>query len=189
MTPQGRQRYGVVIGVLRVARGRADGIALFGHTAQAFLASLAPLLAFPLVGTVLGVFSDGVVASLSALAMYLCALLMPAAASYEMARWWGRGDLWLRFATAFNWCEWILPLLACLLVVPVSLAIGLGVSPKLASLMLLGSLAAYGLWLHWFLARYALALSPWRAVLMVIVVNAATAAAVTIPALIADLLA
>ena len=46
-------RKSVLIGILRIARGRADGIACFGSSPQAFLSSLAPLLAFPLVGAVL----------------------------------------------------------------------------------------------------------------------------------------
>jgi len=185
MTPQGAQKQSVIQGILRVACGRPDGIACFGGTTQAFLASLAPLLAFPIVGAVIGMFTQGVIPSLTALAMYLCALLMPAVSSFELARRWGCADRWLRFATAFNWCEWILPLLACLLMVPISVAVGLGVDPNLGSLVLLGCLAAYGLWLLWFLARNGLGLSSGRAVLLVIVVNASTAAAVTIPGLIA----
>ncbi len=39
---------------------RPDGIGCFGASSQAFLASLAPLLAFPLVGTAIGLFTDGV---------------------------------------------------------------------------------------------------------------------------------
>ena len=43
----------ILFGIVRVATGRADGIAQFGDTKEAFLTSLAPLLAFPLVGTLL----------------------------------------------------------------------------------------------------------------------------------------
>ncbi len=43
----------VLRGIIRVARGRPDGIDQFAGTSQAFLASLAPLIAFPLVGTFL----------------------------------------------------------------------------------------------------------------------------------------
>ena len=43
----------VLVGIMRVARGRADGLALFGDTVPAFTASLAPFIALPLVGAVL----------------------------------------------------------------------------------------------------------------------------------------
>ena len=33
------------------------------------------------------------------------------------------------------------------------------------------AVAAYSLWLHWFLARHGLALSRWRAALLVVLVN------------------
>ena len=43
------RRTSVWLGIARLARFRADGLEQFGHTPQAFLNSLAPLLAFPLV--------------------------------------------------------------------------------------------------------------------------------------------
>ena len=115
--------------------------------------------------------------------MTLCALLTPAVVSYELARLWQRADEWLRFATAFNWCEWILPVLACLIMVPLSVAISMGLSEDAASLVLLGCLGVYGLWLHWFLARNALALSRLRAVVLVFLVNLGTVVVVLGPRL------
>ena len=113
-------RKNILVGILRVARGRADGIGHFGSSPQAFLSSLAPLVAFPLVGAILAMFTEGPRRALTGLAMTLCALLTPAVVSYELARIWKRTDAWARFATAFNWCEWILPVLACLVMVPLS---------------------------------------------------------------------
>lgn len=183
MSSRGTQRRSVILGISRVARGRVDGIECFGSNSQAFLASLAPLLAFPLVGTAFGLFTEGVVASLTEFAMYLCALLTPAVLSFELARWWGRSDRWLQFATAFNWCEWILPLLGCLVMIPISVAMGAGLDAHAASLILLGCLGLYGLWLHWFLARHALSLSRVRAGVMVVLVNAATVFVAAVPRL------
>jgi hypothetical protein len=185
MNPIGTQRQSVIIGIFRVARGRPDGIGYFGASPQTFLSSLAPLLAFPLVGTAIGLFTDGVIASLTEFAIYVCALLTPAVVSFEMAHWWGRSDRWLRFATAFNWCEWILPLVGCLIMVPISVAIGVGLNAHVASLILLACLGLYGLWLHWFLARHALSLSKTRAAVMVLLVNAATVLIAAVPRLIA----
>jgi hypothetical protein len=179
-------RASIIVGILRIARGRADGVACFGSSPQAFLSSLAPLIAFPLVGAVLGLFSDGPRSALTGLAMTVCALLTPAVVSYELARIWKRSDAWIRFATAFNWCEWILPVLACLVMVPLSLAISAGMSETTASLVLVSCLGLYGLWLHWFLARKALALSGLRAVVLVFLVNLGTAVVVLGPRLLAN---
>ncbi len=179
-------RKSIMIGILRIARGRSDGISCFGSTPQAFLSSLAPLIAFPLVGAILAMFSEGPRRALTGLAMTLCALLTPAVVSYELARIWKRADSWGRFATAFNWCEWILPVVACLVMLPLSVAIGAGMSETAASLVLLSCLGLYGLWLHWFLARNALALTGFRAVLLVFVVNLGTAVAVMGPRVLAS---
>jgi hypothetical protein len=179
------RRNSILVGIVRVARGRVDGIGCFGSSAQGFLSSLAPLIAFPLVGAVLGMFSEGPRRALTGFAMTLCALLTPAVVSYELTRLWRRSDAWLRFATAFNWCEWILPVLACLIMLPLSVAISLGLSEDAASMVLLGCLGAYGLWLHWFLARNALGLSRWRAVALVLLVNLGTLAVVMGPGLLA----
>lgn len=176
-------RKSVLVGLWRVARGKADGIACFGGDAQSFLASLAPLVAFPLVGAGVGLFTEGPRRALTDLAMTLCALLTPAVVSYELAKLWKRTDAWARFATAFNWCEWILPILACLILVPLSVAITFGLAENAASLILLGCLGSYGLWLHWFLARNALLLSRFRAVVLVILVNLATVIVVMGPRL------
>jgi hypothetical protein len=176
-------RKSILVGILRIACGRADGISHFKASAEGFLSSLAPLVAFPLVGAVLGAFTEGPRQALSGFAMTLCALLTPAVVSYELARRWQRSDAWLRYATTFNWCEWILPILACLIMVPLSVAISQGLSEDIASKILLGCLGLYGLWLHWFLARNALDVTRFRAVLMVVLVNLGTLAAVMGPGL------
>ena len=182
-------RQNVFLGITRVARGRADGVGYFGATPQAFLASLAPLLAFPLVSAGMALFTEGPRRALTRLAVTLCALLAPAVISFELARFWKRGEAWLRFATAFNWCEWILPVVACLIMVPLSLAIDSGLSESAASVVLIGCLILYGLWLHWFLARKALGLSGRHALLMVVLVNLGTAVTVIGPHLLAGTMA
>ena len=65
------------------------------------------------------------------------------------------------------------------------MAIGAGLNTHVASLILLACLGLYGLWLHWFLARHGLSLSKARAVVMVILVNAATVLIAAVPRLIA----
>ena len=81
-------RFGnIVVGIMRLARGRADGLLHFGATREAFLVSLAPLVALPLALKLLG---GGGGNSLSYLLATLCALLAPPVLSFEVARLWGR---------------------------------------------------------------------------------------------------
>jgi hypothetical protein len=184
----GRQRPqpgNIMVGIARVARGRADGMAQFGATREAFLASLAPLIAFPLVGGVLMILGGGGLEALTDLLATLCALLAPPALSFQVARWWGREAEWLRFATAFNWCQWIIPiLLGGLLLVFGSLTM-VGLPTDVARDSVLIGLVAYGLWLHCFLARHGLRLSWPRAGLLVIGVNLATVLLVAGPRIVA----
>jgi hypothetical protein len=160
----------IVVGIMRLARGRADGLELFDATREAFLISLAPLVAFPMALMLLG---GGGSNALSYLLATLCALLAPPVLSFELARLWGREAAWLRYATAYNWCRWV-PMFASLLLLLFGILVGL----------VLG-LVGYGLWLHWFVARHGLGLSGPRAVVMVLGVNLATGALVLGPRLLA----
>jgi hypothetical protein len=160
----------IVVGIMRLARGRADGLLHFGATREAFLVSLAPLVALPLALKLLG---GGGGNSLSYLLATLCALLAPPVLSFEVARLWGREAAWLRYATAFNWCQWV-PMFASLLLMVVGI---------LGALWF--GLVGYGLWLHWFVARHGLGLSSLRAVVMVLGVNFATVALVLGPRVLA----
>jgi hypothetical protein len=173
----------ILLGIFRVATGRTDGIALFGDTAEAFLASLAPLVAFPLVGTLLMLGEGAGLAALSDLLATFCALLAPAVLSYEAARHWGRAAAWTRFAVAFNWCQWAIPVLAALMAVVAGVLLTLGVPNEVAVMLVVAGLGGYGLWLHWFLARHGLGLSGGRAVLLVVGVNLVTILLVLAPRL------
>lgn len=175
----------VIVGIARLARGRADGILQFGSTREAFLASLAPLIAFPLVGGVLMMLGGGGLDALTDLLATLCALLAPPVLSFEVARWWGREEAWLRFATAFNWCQWIIPILLSLLLLVFGTLTMAGLPPDIARGGVLLGLVGYGLWLHCFLAHHGLGLSWLRAGLMVVGVNLATVLLVAGPRVLA----
>jgi hypothetical protein len=164
----------ILLGIFRVATGRADGLAQFGDTPEAFLGSLAPLVAFPLVGALLMLGEGQGLAALIDLLATLCALLAPAVLSYEVARRWGRATRWTRFAVAFNWCQWAIPVLAVILVVLAGILLTLGVPSNAGLVLVVAGLAGYGLWLHWFLARHGLGLGAARAVLLVVIVNLGT---------------
>ncbi len=178
-------RPNILRGIVRVARGQADGIDQFSGTGQAFLASLAPLIAFPLVGTALLLLNGGGAPAITDLLATIAVLLAPPVLSFELARLWGRQARWLRFATAFNWCQWLLPVLASVLLIALGTLLRAGLSEHAATVVLVLGVGGYGLWLHWFLARHGLALSRFRAAMLVLVVNLGTALLVLAPRLLA----
>jgi hypothetical protein len=172
----------ILLGIVRVALGRADGLSRFSATRQAFLASLAPLIAFPLVGGALAMAQGASRAGAVQLLATLCALLAPPVLSFEVARLWGRGATWLRFATALNWCQWAIPAVAALaLAVMPPLLIGT-LSDRAALAATLGAVGCYALWLHWFVARHGLGVSRLRGAALVLVVNLGTGVLVLGPA-------
>ena len=179
----GKRARNIPLGVLRLATGHADGLAQFGDTPEAFLGSLAPLVAFPLVGGVLMLLQGGGMTALSDLLATLCALLAPPVLSYEVAQLWGCAARWTRFAVAFNWCQWAIPVLASMLVVVAGILLTLGVPDDACVALVIAGLAGYGLWLHWFLARHGLGLGGGRAALLVFGVNFATVVLVLGPRL------
>jgi hypothetical protein len=178
-----------LVGMLRLARGRVDGLEQFGDTPQAFLSSLAPLLAFPIVGALLLLASDGPVKALATLLVTLVVQLAPAVLSHALARFWGREAAWTRYATAFNWCQWALPLAALALLVVLQAGMQIGLPEEAADAALLAGLGAYGLWLNWLLARHGLDLSRGRAALLVVATNLGTVLLVAGPGVVARALA
>jgi hypothetical protein len=175
----------IVLGIVRLARGRPDGMQQFGATRDAFLASLAPLIAFPLVGGMLMLLGGGGLNTVSDLLATLCALVAPLVLSFEVARLWRRQQFWLRFATAFNWCQWVIPIVGSVLLLVFGLLAALGLPRATARIGVLLGLLSYALWLHWFLARHGLGLSGPRALLLVLAVNLTTAMLVVGPRVIA----
>jgi hypothetical protein len=163
-----------IVGVARVAVGRVDGLRRFGGTVQSFLTSLAPLIAFPLAGALIELVREGLLPALTLILVTLVAQLTPPVLSHALARWWGREDQWLHYATAYNWCYWALPVVLALLMIVLGTAAGAGLPQTVAAQGVVAGLAAYSLWLHWFLARHALALSRGKAALLVVLVNAGT---------------
>lgn len=175
----------LVLGIMQLALLRAEGMQQFGDSPQSFLNSLAPLLAFPLVGTALLLLRGGGLPALADLFATITALLAPSVLSFEFARWWQREAEWLRFATTFNWCQWALPVVVTLLLTVLGVLSQTGLSEPAATVLLVVGVLGYGLWLHWFIARHALRLSGVRAGLLVLGVNLGTALLILVPRLIA----
>jgi hypothetical protein len=167
-------------GLVRLARGDAAGIMQFGHTPRAFLLSLIPLIALPLV-VALGTLASGAfLRGISDLSAAVCVLLVPPVITHALAKRWNREGPWLRFATAFNWCQFGLSVLCMALLIGLGIVFGsAGAAPgsngvvAAVALLCLG-IVGYGLWLHWFVARWGLGVSGGRAVLVVIATYAGT---------------
>ena len=157
-------------GIWRVAIGRVEGMAWFGATAQSFLSSLAPLIAFPLAGALLIMVEGEALPAFDLFALTLVLQLAPPVLSHWLAVRWGRADQWFHYATAYNWCYWAVPAAGSLLM----LAAGPVLGPRAALEAFFIGGGAYSLWLHWFIARHGLTLGRWRAILLVVLVNGGT---------------
>ena len=163
-----------VRGVLLVARGKMEGLALFGATPEAFLASLAPLIAFPVAGAILVLLSGRVVQAAAAVLIAVTAQLAPPVLSHALARAWGREEAWLRFATAYNWCQWAVLAVTFVALSVLRLMMEVGLSEAGGDTLFAFGVGGYALWLHWRLARHGLDLSRWRATAMVLLVSLGT---------------
>ena len=166
----------ILIGIWRVARGRADGMARFGGSTHSFLSSLAPLIAFPIVGALLVMLGEGVLPALDLLGVTLVAQLAPPVLSHALAVRWKREDRWLHYSTAYNWCYWAVPIFASVLMIVLGTALHVGLAADAAVQTFFFALGGYSLWLHWFLARHGLGLPRWRAAVLVLLVNGGTLA-------------
>lgn len=172
-----------LVGAAQLAVGRGEGVRQFGSTVPAFLASLAPLVAFPLVGGVVLVLAGGGWLAVAAMLQTLVAQLAPPVLSQVVAARWGRAEEWLRYATAYNWCQWALPLVAFGLMMALQPVVAAGFSDEEAAALLVVLLLAYGIWLNWLIARHGLLLSRLRALGLVLLVNLSTGALIVVPRL------
>ena len=168
--------------MLQLALWRGAGIHGFTGSKQAFLNSLAPLLAMPVVGFLLLAVQGKVLDAVSNLLLAVVILLAPIAASHLVARWWRREALWLRFAVALNWCQWVITAVAMLLVALTGMAVQAGVPQQIALLGLALGCLGYAISLQVFLAHVGLALSRARAIGFVLLFNFAAALLVLLPA-------
>ena len=169
------------MGVARLMRGRADGIMQFASTVPAFVASLVPLLAIALLSAALMVGKAGLEGATGLFLIVLVNQLAPPVLSHLVARRWDREEDWLRYATAFNWCQCALPVVALAMLFGIAVMVSSGVPREAAATLGFGGLLAYTLWLSWFLARVGLDLSRARAVALVVLVLAGTVGLTLLP--------
>ncbi|HEY1934230.1 MAG TPA: hypothetical protein VGG99_19655 [Acetobacteraceae bacterium] len=168
-------------GVFLLATGQREGLEYFSGATPHFLASLASLAIWPLVGVVALLTGSGGPDAVSDVLASVCAVLAPPVLSYELAARWDRAAQWARYATAFNWCQWALPVVAAILVTFIGVLDRGGLSSRVAFALLVCAFSAYGLWLHWFVAVRGLELSRLRAAVLVVAINLITVLLVLLP--------
>jgi hypothetical protein len=171
----------VVRGIIRIGAFKADGLAEFGATPQAFLNSLAPLLALPLVGGLIMLGRGHLLEALASMLANLVILLAPPVAAHAIARLWRREELWLRYAVAYNWCQWAVALALLIAMVAGGMLVAVGLPDMAVAQLAMLALAAYGIALNWFLARTALELSGGRAALFILMVWLAAMVLIMVP--------
>lgn len=157
-----------------LARGRAEGLNCFGDSVKAFLGSLIPGLGFMAGAVIEGLAEGRGAASFTDVLSPFCALLAPPVIAYDMARLWGREAFWYRYAVIFNWTRWLLIVLLLVMFMVLSLGGASGLIGRGGVRLVVIGLAVYALWLNWFIARHALALTGGRAALLVLGVNLGT---------------
>jgi hypothetical protein len=114
-------------------------------------------------------------------------VLAAALVTYEYARLTRRESLWLRTVTALNWSFWlIIPLLA-LAGLAGAIMVSAGMALDTAEGILIGLIASYLLWYHWFTVRAGLSLGILQAIALVILTNAVIALLTSAPTLLAAL--
>ncbi len=175
----------IVRGMFLLARGRAEGLNCFGDSPRAIIGSLIPGLGL-VIGAMAEGWSEGLgFGAIGEMLAPICGLLAPAVLSHELARWWGREAFWGRYIVAFNWCQWLIPVVAMALITGLALLHLTGLAGANGVKLLIVCLAGYALWLNWFVARHGLALTPGRAIGFVLGVNLGTMLLVFVPALLA----
>jgi hypothetical protein len=173
----------IISGITRLARFDARGMACFPGTKDGFLASLAPWVAITLVGAALSWLHDGAIVAARELLLAAVLLLAPPVITHVFAQMWQRGANWLRYSTAFNWCQWALPVAASIWLILVRGSMAAGLPDPIAGVIAVGGVLSYALALHWFVVRHGLGVSVWRSLAVVVLTNMGTALLVLLPRL------
>ena len=135
---------------------------------------MTPLLALVIVSGLLDLLEGADTRLLAGIPVALSALLLPMVASEALARRWGRGERWMRYIVAVNWCQWAMPFAVVAALVGGHTAALLGLPGELAAGAAMLGVLAYYFCLQWFLARHGLDLTRARAALLVAAVEALT---------------
>jgi hypothetical protein len=183
----GRPNGRLALGLLLVGIGRPAGFAQFGGSAEAFLASLAPLLGFLIVLCGALAWTGHWLLALTCFLVLVCDLLAPVVIADLFCRLWHRREHWARYANVLNCTPWLFIGLF-LLLMPVAVTFeSAGVNPAVAAALVLAVLGVYGLWFNWFAARHVLDLSRGRALLVMLSVVLGTALLLQVPVTLSEM--
>jgi hypothetical protein len=161
----------VLRGVLLLATGQAAGIAEFGASTDALLASLAPLIAFPLVLSLLVGLQGQPGAALVSFLAQISGFLAVSVLTQGFAAWARRDALWVRTATALNWSFWLIVPLVLVADGVRAMLVAAGAPPRTAFNILMAALGVYLFWYHWFTVRQGLKVKFMAAAGIVLVTN------------------
>ena len=171
-----------LLGMVRLARLRADAFAAFGAANRDYLASLAPVIALPIAGAVVEVVRGEATDGVRGLLLAVIAVLLPAVLAHEFARRLGREALWGRYATALNWAQWLVPAVVMTAAVAGGVLLAGGLPQTLVAGLLMAAVAIYLVALHWFLARQGLGLGRAASALFIVLIHVGTGAVLLLPA-------
>ncbi len=167
----------ILRGLWRLATGRKSGIEDFGSTTNAFTASIAPLIAFPIVGDALLAMDGHWQLAATGFLSRLCAVLAMPVIIHAYAQRAQREPLWLRTATALNWSFWLLPPLLLIAAFISAALVSLGTQENGAKYAVFGIIIiAYMLWFQIFTVKTGLQLHVAPALGLVIVADLLIAA-------------
>jgi hypothetical protein len=174
----------ILRGLFLLAQGKASGMREFDSSVDAFYASIAPLIAFPLVvdgmSVVQGHWQTGILSFLG----QLCAVLALPVMIQAFAQATGREARWLRTSVALGWSFWII-LPAALIASFLSAGmVTAGMGENTGALLALGLVAGYLLWYRWFILRTGLGLGRWQAAILIGVTSVAIGILTAGPALV-----
>ena len=173
----------ILRGMGQLARLRGAGIGQFPATRLAFFNSLAPWLALPLVGGLLLLIGGQARAAIGNLLFAAVALLAPAVVSHALARWWGREARWLRYAIAFNWCQWVITAAGLGVLVLAEIALDAGIPRNGVLIILSLGFMIYAMAVQVTVASAGLAITRLRATGFIVLVNLAAVLLVLLPQL------
>ncbi len=157
-------------GLVLLAVGRKAGFDHFGTDVDAYLGSLAPLVALILVSCAwVGVHNSAPHHAASLCLRLICMLLAPAVIAELFCRVWKRAGQWALYANVLNWSQWLAWFVLVILLLVAQLFVDAGASPAVAVGFAGLALLMYLTWFHWFLARKVLAVSRARVVMLLVV--------------------
>lgn len=158
----------ILPGIAKLACGKSKGIDEFSGTIEAFAASLAPLIAFPLVGAVVTGLSGNWKLAILGFLSRLCAVLVLPVVVYEFSRLFKRQDKWVRTAIALNWCFWLVLPAILLAAIVGSISAQAGLSIQRVEVVVLAGVGLYLLWNRWFVLKSGLRIKGWAAALILL---------------------